>query len=456
MNANTHAHSGHAHPPADTPVIIIGAGLAGLCAARSLARAGVPFLVLEASDAVGGRVRTDRVDGFLLDRGFQVYLTAYEEAAAVLDHQALDLRPFEPGAAVFFDGRFHTLLDPWRRPAALLDGALARVGTFADKLRVGALRAELARKSRPDLFADDAPETSTLTALRDRGFSEAIIERFFRPFFGGIFLDPSLQASSRMMEFVFRAFAQGRAAIPRLGLQRIPEQLAAALPPGSIRFRAPVEAVEPGASPRVRLRDGQTLPARAVIFACPARALDVPDAPALEPVPPQVWQGVAMLAFDAPSPPPRPLDRPILVLDGENTGPVTNLVALSSVSDAYAPATTTAPAPGARRALIVATALVNVPDDDRLLERDARAQLSRWFGPAARVADWRLLRLTRIREGLPRQHPPWYNQAEWSVRYAPGCYRAGDLNDTASIDGAMRSGRRAAEALIEDLASLPA
>ena len=97
-------------------VLIIGAGLAGLCCARRLAEAGVTFQIVEASDGIGGRVRTDEVDGFLLDRGFQVLLTAYPEARRVLDYSRLDLKPFSPGALSWFAGRMNRLVDPWRTP----------------------------------------------------------------------------------------------------------------------------------------------------------------------------------------------------------------------------------------------------------------------------------------------------------------------------------------------------
>ena len=171
-------------------VLIIGAGLAGLCCARVLHQAHIPFVILEASDGVGGRVRTDRVEGFLLDRGFQVLQTAYPEARRVLDYPALKLKPFYPGALVYFDGRLHRVGDPLRQPRHLFSTIFSPIGTLADKLRVARLRWQVSRGSIEDLFR--RPETSTLAALRAQGFSDTMIERFFRPFFSGVFFDRNL------------------------------------------------------------------------------------------------------------------------------------------------------------------------------------------------------------------------------------------------------------------------
>ena len=122
------------------PVVIIGGGLSGLTCAKELHAAGVDFLLFEASDAVGGRVRTDEVDGFLLDRGFQVLLTAYPEAIRHLDYDALKLKAFEPGSLIRANDEFHQMSDPWRRPQHALQTAFAPVGSLMDKLRIGRLR----------------------------------------------------------------------------------------------------------------------------------------------------------------------------------------------------------------------------------------------------------------------------------------------------------------------------
>ena len=188
-------------------VVIVGAGLAGLCCARELVQRGVGCVLLEASDGVGGRMRTDLVDGFRLDRGFQVFLTSYPEAQRILDFNKLQLRPFLPGALVRFHGRFHELTDPWRRPFAAIRSVWSPIGSLADKLRIASLRHQSLRGTSEQRFLD--PEITSLELLQRCGFSESMIDRFLKPFFGGIFLDPRLQTSSRMLHFVFRMLSTG-------------------------------------------------------------------------------------------------------------------------------------------------------------------------------------------------------------------------------------------------------
>ncbi len=413
-------------------VLIVGGGLAGLACARRLHAAGVHFRLLERSDRPGGRVRTDRVDGFLLDRGFQVFLTGYPEARAVLDLDALALRPFDAGALVRFRGRFHLLADPTRHPADLARTALAPAVSLADKARVGALYAALL--SRPLAATLERPETTTLAALRTRWqFSDAIIERFFRPFLGGITLDRSLGASSRMAEYVLRLFATGRAAVPARGMEEIPRQLAAALPAEAFAFGAEALRAAPGL---VTTASGEALEARAVVVAAEApqaaRLLGAPAAPS--------GCAAACVYFALPR---APFRRPLLVLNGDGAGPINNLAVMSNAAPGYAPD---------GQALLSAVVLGEPPASDEALAEDVRAQLAAWYGP--QTASWRPLRTYRIPYALPDQRPPFLSPPARDVRLAPGLYACGDAYDTASINGALAAGRRAAEAVLQDLPAL--
>ena len=416
-------------------VVVIGAGVSGLVCALELTRLGFSVQVLEACDGVGGRVRTDVVDGFRLDRGFQVLLTAYPEARRWLSYDGLALCTFEPGALLHFQGKLHRISDPLRRPSHALSSALAPIGTLRDKLLIAKLREELVLADLDAVLT--SPESSTIEALCAYGFSGEIIERFFRPFLGGIFLDPELATSSRMFRFVFRMFALGYAALPAEGMQAIPQQLASALSEGSIRLNALVESIT-GQS--VRLKTGEELPARAIVVACdPVRGewlLSATDAGIRT-----AMRGVDCLYFAAEQ---TPVAEPYLVLNGDGSGPINNLAVPSVVAPGYAP-------PGAH--LISVTVLKPAINEDTTLQQ-VRSQLTRWFG--GEVERWQHLRTYHIPESLPDQSLSCGGVRMSPVRVDKGLYVCGDHRRTASLNGAMNAGRRAAEALAADFAGAEA
>lgn len=410
-------------------VLIVGAGLAGLCCARGLRKDGISFQIVEASDAVGGRVRTDRVNGFLLDRGFQVLLTAYPEALAQLDYDSLHLSPLVSGALVRHNGRFYRMTDPWREKGSFWANLMSPATHFGDKLRMVTLRRDLLRKSIEEIF--ESPETSTRQALTQRKFSRRAIERFFKPFLGGATLDPTLAGSSRMFEFLFKMFSEGDAALPAEGMQAIPEQLAGGLGAGAILYHQRVDSVEQG---RLKMADGAVLEAKAIVI-----ATDGPEASRLLGFPRTVPSRlVCCLYFVAREP---PVNEPILVLSGTARGPINNLVVQNLVAPSYAPQ---------GQFLISVTVLGMPSQDNQTVTTQVRLQLNRWYGSVA--DEWRLLRLYRIAHGLPviQMMDPYR-----SARVSPGLYGCGDHRATPSIQGAMESGRLAAETLIRDLGGLP-
>ncbi|MEC7456870.1 MAG: FAD-dependent oxidoreductase, partial [Actinomycetota bacterium] len=249
----------------DRPVVVVGAGLAGLSCAVTLHEAGAPVVVIESDDDVGGRVRTDEVDGFLLDRGFQVLLTAYPELDRQLDVKALELELFDPGALIHTNERFWELGDPLQRPASLiptLRTAVSRsVATPSDLIRLLALRLRLSRTDVPDLLR--GPDVATIDALTTLGFSYRSIQRFFRPLVGGIQLDPSLNTSARMFDTILKMLFTGRAAVPRHGMKTISQQLGSRLPSSSVHLHVPVRSVTASA---VRIDSGE-IDASAVVVA---------------------------------------------------------------------------------------------------------------------------------------------------------------------------------------------
>lgn len=419
----------------DADVIVVGAGLAGLACAVHLTAAGRSVLVLEASDGVGGRVRSDVVDGFILDRGFQVLLTAYPEARAMLDYRSLDLRSFRPGTLVQVGDKRVLLGDPFRDVRSIPASIAAPVGSPIDKARIGWLRVNSGRGTLEEMWA--RPDTSTADRLRSLGFSTTMVERFLRPLFAGIQLDASLSTSSRMFDFVFRMLGSGDNAIPANGMGMIPAQLAARLPAGTVRLNSRVAAISAGS---VTLMDSAVLSAGAVVVATEGpQAARLLGGAVAEPV----SNAVACLYFAADSP---PFEGPLLLLNGNGSslagggGPINNVCVPSNVSPNYAP-------PG--RHLVSASIAAARPSGmDRAtwhqqLDVEGRAQLRRWFG--AQIDGWRTLPTYEIPHAQPAQ--PSLDPVERPVKVADGLYVCGDHRDQASIQGALVSGRRAATAV---------
>lgn len=409
------------------PIVIIGAGLAGLCCALDLQEAGREFLIVEASDRVGGRVKTDVVEGFKLDRGFQVLLDSYPEVNRRIDLARLNLRKFEPGALVRYKGEFHSVTDPFRRPLAAIPTVFTPIGTLFDKLRVGLIRADVLKDASEKLF--EREEITTLERLTTAGFTDSLIERFFRPFLGGIFLERELKTSSRMFDFVFWMFSMGSACLPAEGMQAIPRALAKKLAAENIRFNTKVASVGDGV---VTLESGEAIEAAATVIAtdapAAARLLGKPETPK--------GVGVTCIYFSVPL---APLTDAVLILNGDGTGPINNICFPTRIAPSYGPEGTD----------LASISVLGTGHDASALLAEVRDQLADWFG--REVDEWKHLATYEIDYALPSQEPPALTPAEREVRVRPGVYVCGDHIDNASIQGAMVSGGRAARAVIDDL-----
>ncbi|WP_010181884.1 protoporphyrinogen/coproporphyrinogen oxidase [Aquimarina agarilytica] len=222
-------------------ITIIGAGVSGLVAAIQLELLGYEPTIFEANEKVGGRVRSDVQDGYILDHGFQVLLSAYPQAQKYLDFNALDLDAFESGAYIFKGGKQFCIGDPIKDTSLLFSTIFSKIGVLSDKLKIFKLTRKLKNKTIEQIF--EGEESRTIDYLKAFEFSEQFIVEFFKPFFGGIFLESELNTSSRMFEFIFKMFSEGKAVIPRKGMQEIPNQLTSKLKATKINFSTKVEKV---------------------------------------------------------------------------------------------------------------------------------------------------------------------------------------------------------------------
>lgn len=416
--------------------------MAGLSCALQLANSRVPVKLLEGSDRVGGRVRTDSVDGYLVDRGFQVYLDAYPSAGELLQLDRLDLRSFEPGALVWRGGKLHRVMDVFRRPRELMTSAMVPVGSFWDKLKVGSLRYRLLRKPVEEIWADE--EISTEAYLRRFGFSERMIDEFFRGFYGGIFLERELRTSSRMFEFTFKMFSLGAATVPAGGMGEIPRQLHDRLTElagkNTAEFGQRVQKIEKirdlnlrdgKANFEVLIEGGESLAARALVIATEMHEA-VRLIPGREPTK-GGWRSEVSLAYAVKE---SPFREPLIALNGEGAGLVNNVCDMTTVAPGYAPAD---------EGLVMVTVLGS-PELDGLSE-GVLNELNQWFGGGVNSDSWSLLQMEEIKHALPEQLPG-EKENEPAVEVG-GIWRCGDYLVSASIDGAVISGRKAAD-LVQD------
>ena len=409
--------------PATCDVVIVGAGLAGLSASRYLTAAGFDVHVLEASDGVGGRVRTDHVDGFTLDRGFQILLTAYPELKKQFDVDALNLQPFDPGALVWINGKGKVFSDPLRRPKSFVATVVAPIGSVVDKIRLATLRLSVTRGNGAALLSH--PDITTAKMLSGRGFSPKMIQRFFTPLVGGIQLDPQLTASRRMFDVVFRMLNQGDAVVPAAGMSAISEQLASHTPAEKIHLATRVVSATKNG---VVTENGHTISAKVVII-----AVEGPAASTLTGIPPVQSRSVSCVYFASTS---APTNKKLIILDGTGQGPVLNIAVMSNIAPSYAP----------EGQHLIAAALPGCIGDD--VEDIARQQLQTMFG--TQVESWKHLRTYRIAHGQPDQSPPFNPKKKQKLDN--GIFICGDHRDTASTQGALFSGRRCADAVKEFLA----
>ncbi len=412
----------------DYQVVIVGAGVAGLSCARLLAEQGVEYLVLEKSDRPGGRIKTDYLDGYQLDHGFQVVQTGYPGIGQQLDLESLSLRSFPAGVTIRHGGRFYAVADPRRHPEHLISTIGSPIGGLGDRMRMLKMAVSLSREPMQKIFED--PEEKTVDFLKHRGFSEKFITSFFTPFFAGASLDKSMEASSRVLKYVTRLFATGDAALPADGMAAVPDQLASGLPRDSLQFGREVVAIETG---QVRLADSTVIRADKIVCALPQPVLSK----LLELGGPAHSVGEACVYFATRWRPP--FKNPFLLLNGEGRGPINNIAFPNLVSPSYGPE-------GATLIAVVVLDEAYLGDDG--LVTAVRDQCREWFGAA--VDDWQHIRTYTIDHALPRQLVPTANPYVMPEPLYEDLIVCGEHTSLPGLQWAMMSGEMAGRRILEE------
>ncbi|MCO8246122.1 MULTISPECIES: NAD(P)/FAD-dependent oxidoreductase [unclassified Haladaptatus] len=417
-----------------TTVIVAGAGLAGLVAARHLARLGVDVHVFEREDEVGGRVRTERKDGFVLDRGFQVLFTSYPAARRELDFDELDLRYFDPGAVLARPGSRSTLSDPFRDPGTLFESMANPEVHLGDKVRTLKLRRELTRKPNREIFAGE--DESIEEYLRERGFSESFRDNFVGPFYGGITLDRSLLTSKKVFEFTFKMLSTGRIAVPADGMGAISEQLArkARTAGATIHLEEVVSAVESdGDEVRVEI-DGETITGDVAVVATDPKAAR--ELTGVDSIPTDARSCVTQYFVHD-----EPLDTGNRILLNVGDDAPNEIVPVSTIAPEFAPD---------GRELLSATYLGLPEESDEELAETVVETLQRWY-PDRNFAPLEHLHTDRIEFAQFAQPPGVFDTLPTNRTDGESVYLAGDYTEASSLNAAMESGRKAALAVYDDL-----
>ncbi|WP_378182540.1 NAD(P)/FAD-dependent oxidoreductase [Aquimarina sp. SS2-1] len=403
---------------------IVGAGISGLIAAQVLENHGYAPVVIEATDRAGGRVKTDIIDGYQLDHGFQVLLTAYPAAQKYLDFEELSLQKFLSGASVFAQGKIKTIGDPLRNPSLMIPTLFANIGNFSDKIKVLRLNALLKKKSISSIFNEK--ETSTLKYLQHYGFSEEMIHNFFRPFFSGIFLEPNLETSSRMFQFVYKMFGEGNAVLPKDGIEAIPIQLVSRLKTTKFLYNSHVQQVKDGS---ILLDNGEELMSHLTIVATQAHQL-IANLHNQE----IAWKSCDTLYFEADN---RVIDKPLIGLIADQGALINNIFYHTSLKTSVTP----------KKELLSVTVVKDHQLSEKLLIERVSKELEQFCG----IIAGKFLKRYHIKQALPKLQNLQYELSETETKLTSTIFLAGDQLLNGSLNAAMISGERAALGIVKTL-----
>jgi len=407
-----------------TQIAIIGAGISGLIAALALEKIGYSPIIYEKSNRVGGRVKTDIVDGYQLDHGFQVLLDAYPMAQKYLDYNDLELQKFLPGAQIFNQGKSSVLGDPLRSLQVLIPTLFSAVGSFSDKIKIIKLNTAIKKKTVEEIFNEE--ETTTLSFLKSKGFSNEIIEQFFRPFFSGIFLETNLETSSRMFQFVYKMFSTGHAVLPKKGIGAIPEQLLNKLERTTIQYNRSVESCTDNS---ILFSDGSKVAPDYTIIATDASPL-VPNLRKQQ----LNWHSSDTLYFTTKT---RKIDDPLIGLISDKNVLINNIFYHTSLDTAQS---------GTEELLSV-----TVVKEHELTEYELIQKVKEDLKTYCRITTERFLKHYPIKMALPKLNDIRYSLMPSETRITKHIFLAGDYLLNGSLNAAMESGEMAAIGVIQTI-----
>ena len=417
-------------------IVIVGAGLSGLACATELHHRGLPFLLIDAADNVGGRLRTSTHEGFTLDHGFQVILSSYDAVSRVADISSLKPRYFESGALMYFDGRFEHIANPLRHPKCALEALFSRAFSFHDKWLLTLLGSQILTTSDHELLSRCARpnDVTTRDFLKNFGFSTEFISRFAEPFFGGVFLDANLTTSAGLFLYYLKKFTLGRAWLPAGGIAELPKNISSKLPQGSIRLQSKVKAIDfkNDQSTGVELENGEHIPADAVVL-----ALDEPSLCRLLKLPsPPPARSVADVYFKTQN---SLYARPCLVLPQRSNSRIQHFTQITNVAPEFAP-------PGWH---LISASVLNFSDVSEVqLVDEVKKEIAKIFPKTAKNLTH--LATIHVPYAVPDQ-PPGFASRNRFENLPKGVYASGDWSNGASIQAALTSGQQTARKLLKDL-----
>lgn len=403
---------------------IIGAGISGLVAAKVLEENGLSATIIEASNEIGGRVKTDLVNGFQLDHGFQVLLSEYPAARKHLNYKELELQSFDSGACIFKDGKRKTIGDPLRDFSIMLPSLFSGIGNLSDKLKILKLNHKLQKKTISSIF--ESPEKTTKDYLIDFGFSKDIINKFFTPFFSGIFLETELNTSSRMFEFVFKMFAEGTALLPKKGIKAIPDQLASRLKNSNFIFNTKAVKVNENS---ITLEDGKEILSDFTIIATDAIGL-IPEKNSKK----TKWKSCSNLYFTTNE---KLYKKPLIGLVADQESLVNNIFYHNSLATCQK----------GKGELLSVTIVKKHQLSDAELIKQVEKELEILCG----IKNLKFLKIYHIPKALPQLNDLKYAVDPKELQISKSIFLAGDSKLNGSLNAAMLSGEIAAEGVLEQI-----